>query len=77
MNGYDIVSNILLEKSKSKAQQRFMGMVYAVKKHGMPAPSKGVADVAKGISEEEARKFAETKTKGLPEHVAKKSAKSK
>lgn len=49
----------LTEKAVSKAQQRFMGMVAAGK---IPAP--------KGLSKKEARKFAKTKHKGLPDHVS-------
>lgn len=56
------------EKSLSKAQQRFMGMVYATKKGEKPA-SPEVAKAAKGMSETEAKKFAKTKHKGLPEKV--------
>lgn len=54
------------EKAVSKAQQRFMGMVYAAKK-GEPAASPEVAAAAKGITGKEARKFAKTKHAGLPE----------
>jgi hypothetical protein len=60
----------LLEKAKSKAQQKFMGMVYATKKGEKPA-SKEVAKVAKGMSKSDARDFAKTKHKGKPEHVKK------
>jgi len=54
------------EKALSRAQQRFMGMVYAAKKGEMPA-SPEVAKAAAGMSEKEAKKFAKTKHKGLPE----------
>jgi len=54
------------EKALSRAQQRFMGMVYAAKKGETPA-SPEVAKAAAGISKKEARKFAKTKHKGLPE----------
>lgn len=60
----------LLEKAKSKAQQRFMGMVYAAKKGEKPA-SKEVAKVAKGMSKKSAKDYAATKHKGKPEHVKK------
>lgn len=63
----------LEEKAKSKAQQRFMGMVYAAKKGEKPA-SKDVADVAKGMSKKDAKDFASTKHKGKPEHVKKKKS---
>lgn len=58
----------LLEKAKSKAQQKFMGMVYAAKKGEKPA-SKAVAKVAKGMSKKAAHDYAATKHKGKPEHV--------
>lgn len=54
------------EKAVSKAQQRFMGMVYAVKKGEKPM-SPEVAAAAKGMTGKEARKFAKTKHAGLPE----------
>jgi 2-hydroxy-3-keto-5-methylthiopentenyl-1-phosphate phosphatase len=54
------------EKALSRAQQRFMGMVYAAKKGETPA-SPEVAKAAAGISKKEARKFAKTKHEGLPE----------
>ena len=56
----------LQEKSLSRAQQRFMGMVYAAKK-GEPPASPEVAKAASGISKKEAKKFAKTKHEGLPE----------
>jgi Protein of unknwon function (DUF3008) len=55
--------------AKSKAQQRFMGMVNAVKKGEMKAPSKEVAKTAKGMTKKAAHDFAATKHKGLPEKV--------
>jgi hypothetical protein len=61
----------VLEKAKSKAQQKFMGMVHATQK-GEPAPSKEVAKVAKGMSKKAAKDYASTKHKGKPEHVKKK-----
>lgn len=70
----DVYKNTLAqqldEKAKSKAQQRFMGMVYAAKK-GKPAASPDVAKVAKGMSKKSAKDFASTKHKGKPEHVKK------
>lgn len=60
----------LQEKAKSKAQQKFMGMVYATKKGEKPA-SKEVAKVAKGMSKKSAKDYAQTKHKGKPEHVKK------
>jgi len=55
------------EKAVSKAQQRFMGMVHAVKKGDMEAPSAAVAKAAESMTDKEAKKFAKTKHKGLPE----------
>src|SRR5688572_1396497 len=52
--------------AKSKKQQRFFGMVHAVQKGKMKAPSSRVAEVAKSISPTSATHFAETKHKGLP-----------
>ena len=60
----------LQEKAKSKAQQKFMGMVYAAKK-GEPAASPEVAKAAKGMSKKAAKDYAGTKHKGKPEHVKK------
>ena len=60
---------IIIEKATSKAQQRFMGMVYAAKKGGKPA-SPEVAAAAESMTKKEAKKFAKTKHKGLPEKVA-------
>ena len=56
--------------AKSKAQQKFMGMVHAAKKGEKPA-SKEVAKAAKGMSGKAAKDFAGTKHKGLPEKVKK------
>lgn len=64
------LSKQLDEKAKSKAQQKFMGMVYAAKK-GEPAASPDVAKVAKGMSKKAAKDYASTKHKGKPEHVKK------
>ena len=56
----------LNEKAKSKAQQRFFGMVRAAQK-GEGAASPEVAKVAGEISKKDAKDFAKTKHKGLPE----------
>ena len=56
----------LKEKAVSKKQQRFFGMVRAAQK-GEGAASPEVADVANDISVKDAKKFAKTKHKGLPE----------
>jgi hypothetical protein len=66
--GYELSGSFIAEKAKSKAQQRFMGMVYAAKKGEMPDASPEVTAAAKSISTKEARKFAKTKHKGLPVH---------
>ena len=65
-DGYSVIS-LVLEKAKSKKQQRLMGMVHAVQKGDIDAPSKKIAAIAKEISPKEAEKFAKTKHKGLPE----------
>lgn len=65
----EVDGEMIVEKAKSKAQQRFMGMVYATKKGEMKAPSKEVADAASSMSEKEAKKYAKTKHKELPEKV--------
>ena len=54
--------------AKSKAQQRFMGMVHATQKGEKPASAK-VAKVAKSIKKKDAEDFASTKHKGLPKKV--------
>ena len=59
----------------SKAQQRFMGMVYAAKKGDMPNPSPEVAKAAESIKKKDAKDFASTKHKGLPEKKVAKEAK--
>ena len=56
------------EKSKSKSQQRFMGMVHQCKKNG-ECPSEEVKDAAESMTGKEAKDFAKTKHKGLPEKV--------
>jgi len=56
----------VVEKAVSKAQQKFMGMVHAAKKGEKPA-SKEVAKTAKGMKDKDAKDFASTKHKGLPE----------
>lgn len=51
----------------SKAQQRFMGMVHAVQKGDMDAPSKEVAKAADGMTSKDSKEFASTKHAGLPD----------
>lgn len=72
--GFEMDGPVLSEKAMSKAQQRFMGMVYAAKKGEEPA-SPEVAQAAAGMSKAEAKKFAKTKHKGLPEKKGKKKSK--
>ena len=69
--GVEYDGPFLSEMAKSKAQQRFMGMVYARKKGAMKKgeASPEVEAAAKGMSKKEAKKFAKTKHKGLPEKV--------
>ena len=62
---YEMEGGVIAEKAVSKAQQKFMGMVYAAKS-GAPAASPEVAKAAEGMSKGEARKFAKTKHEGLP-----------
>ena len=63
----------LKEKAVSKKQQRFFGMVRAAQK-GEGAASPEVAQVASEISKKDAKDFAKTKHKGLPEKVKVKEA---
>lgn len=68
---YDILKNNgerIDEKAVSKAQQRFMGMVHAAQKSEKPASSE-VAAVAKSMGKKDAKDFAKTKHKGLPNKV--------
>jgi len=58
--------------AKSKSQQRLMGMVYQCKKTGKCA-SPEVKKIAASMKSKDAKKFAETKHKGLPEHKVKES----
>lgn len=51
----------------SKAQQRFMGMVHATQKGDMEAPSPEVAKAAASMSDKDAKDFASTSHKGLPD----------
>lgn len=64
----ELEGEVLTEKAKSRAQQRFMAMVYATKKGKKPM-SPEVAAAAKGMTKKEAKKYAKTKHKGLPEKV--------
>lgn len=55
--------------SKSKAQQRFFGMVRAYQKGDLKHPTKAIRDAAEDMSVKDVKKFAKTKHKGLPERV--------
>jgi hypothetical protein len=55
--------------SKSKAQQRFFGMVDAYKKGEMKNASSKIKKAAEGMPMSDVKDFAETKHKGLPEKV--------
>ena len=60
--------------AKSESQQRLMGMVYAYKKDGKlpddPDLAAKVKKIAKGIKKKDAKDFASTKHKGLPDRVS-------
>ena len=68
MAHHEMEGPFIVEKAVSQAQQKFMGMVYAAKKGEKPASAE-VAKAAAGMSKKEAKKFAKTKHKGLPEKV--------
>jgi membrane-associated HD superfamily phosphohydrolase len=51
----------------SKAQQRFMGMVHAAQKGDMENPSPEVEKAADSMSDKDAKDFASTSHKGLPD----------
>ncbi len=55
--------------AQSKAQQRFMGMVHAAQKGDMENPSPEVSKAADSMSDKDAKDFASTSHKGLPDHV--------
>ena len=57
--------------SVSKAQQRLMGMAYALKKGDMDPKdaSQEVKDLADSMTLQQLKDFAETSHKGLPDHV--------
>lgn len=52
--------------AKSIAQQRFMGMVHAVQKGKMKAPSKKIEETAKSMKKQDVTDFAKTKHENLP-----------
>ena len=51
----------------SKAQQRFMGMAHATQKGDMDSPSPEVSKAADSMSDKDAKDFASTSHKGLPD----------
>ncbi len=55
--------------AQSKAQQRFMGMVHAAQKGDMENPSPEVEKAADSMSDKDAKDFASTPHKGLPDKV--------
>lgn len=61
--------------ARSTAQQRLMAQAYAIKMGAKepedlnPKYKKTIMDLAKGMTKEELRKYAETRHKGLPHHV--------
>lgn len=57
------------EKAVSRDQQKLMGMVHAYKKGDLKNPSPKVKEIAKGMSDKEAKKFAKTKHRDLPKKV--------
>ena len=69
---YEPDGEVIDEKSLSKSQQRFMGMVYAYKKGEMPNASDEVIKAAEGMSKEDVKKYASTKHAKLPEKVEEK-----
>ena len=72
---YEPHSEVINEKSVSKSQQRFFGMVRQAQKTGeKKATSPEVARVASSIKMKDAKKFASTKHKGLPEKKVKKES---
>lgn len=68
---------MLTEKSESKSQQRFMGMVYAYKngeldtKNMSKSMLEKIKKAADGMTKKEAKKLASTKHKDIPEKVNK------
>jgi hypothetical protein len=70
---YEAVKKMLDEKSVSKAQQRFMGMVRGVQTGEVDpdSVSDSVKDAAANMKKKDVKDFASTKHKGLPNHVKK------
>ena len=55
--------------AQSKAQQKFMGMVHATQKGDMENPSSEVEKAADSMSNKDAKDFASTSHKGLPDKI--------
>jgi hypothetical protein len=53
----------------SKAQQKFMGMVHSAQKGDMENPSPEVSKAADSMSDKDAKDFASTSHKGLPDKI--------
>jgi len=64
-----INESVQSEEAKSKAQQRFFGMVKACQDGG-DCPSKSIKDAAGSMKSSDVEDFASTKHKGLPEKVS-------
>lgn len=64
---YSLLGQEKTAEAKSKAQQRFFGLVRAVQKGEAKAPSKKVGEAAKDMSEKSVKDYAATKQKGLLE----------
>lgn len=60
--------------AKSKAQQRFFGMVRAAQKGELKNASPEIKKAAKEMSKKDVLDFAETKHKKLPEHKKQKKS---
>jgi hypothetical protein len=68
----DIMSGLISEKAKSKAQQRFFGMAHALQKgKKIPGASAELKQVAKSMGKKDVKDFAKTKHKNLPTNVKK------
>lgn len=70
-NGRELNEVNLQEKSKSKAQQKFMGMVHAYQKGELKdnEVSNSIKKAAESMTNKEVEDFASTKHKNLPEKV--------
>lgn len=69
LNNMNGLNKKLGEKAVSKKQQRYMGMVHAAQKGETPASAE-VAKTAKSMKKKDAKDFASTKHKGLPNQVS-------